>query len=135
MEYHILMMENHTIFTKKVFEKLAGRKLSSGQPKILEYLSENDGAVQVDIAKACHIDPATVTSLLSRLEKNGLVERRMKEENRRYWYVYLTEAGRTEAEYVKEAFYESERAALDGFEEKEITVLLDYLQRIRENLS
>lgn len=135
MEYHILMMENHTIFTKKVFEKLAGRKLSSGQPKILEYLSENDGAVQVDIAKACHIDPATVTSLLSRLEKNGLVERRMKEENRRYWYVHLTEAGRTEAEYVKEAFYESEREALDGFEEKEITVLLDCLQRIRKNLS
>lgn len=135
MDYHRLMMENQAIFTKLVFEKLSGRKLTSGQPKILEYLNEHDGAVQVDIAKACQIDPATVTSLLSRLEKNGLVLRRMKEENRRYWYVYLTEEGRTAAGYIKEAFAEAENTALNGFSEAEKEALLQYLRRIRNNLS
>lgn len=37
MSYHKLMMENNTMYTKKVFDNVADRKLSKGQPKILEY--------------------------------------------------------------------------------------------------
>lgn len=40
MSYHKLMMENNTMYTKKVFDNVADRKLSKGQPKILEYLYE-----------------------------------------------------------------------------------------------
>ena len=36
MSYHKLMMENNTMYTKKVFDNVADRKLSKGQPKILE---------------------------------------------------------------------------------------------------
>ena len=75
MSYHKLMMENHTMFSRKVFERLSDRCLSVGQPKVLEYLYFNDGAIQKDIAEACMIEPATVTSLLSRMEKGGLIKR------------------------------------------------------------
>ena len=79
MSYHKLMMENHTFFSRMVFERLSGTGLSTGQPKILEYLISHDGAIQKDIAEACAVEPATATSLLSRMEKNGLVERRSKD--------------------------------------------------------
>ena len=69
--YHNLMMKNQTIFTKLVFEKLTEENLSIGQPKILEYLSSHDGAIQKEIAEACNIEPATLTSLLSRIKTGG----------------------------------------------------------------
>ncbi|MBE5983132.1 MarR family winged helix-turn-helix transcriptional regulator [Lacrimispora sp. AGF001] len=132
--YHKLMLENQTMFTKQVFEQLEGRELSSGQPKILEYLYEHDGSVQKDIAQACKIEPATVTSLLSRMEKSEIIERRMQNNNRRFWYVYLTEKGREEAVYVKKAFDTVKEIALKDFTNKEKELFIQYLKRVNKNL-
>nr|WP_314458590.1 MarR family transcriptional regulator [uncultured Clostridium sp.] len=132
--YHKLMLENHTMFTKKVYEQLADRELSSGQPKILEYLYEHDGSVQKEIAQACGIEPATVTSLLSRMEKNDIIERKMQNDNRRFLYVYLTEKGKEEASYVKKAFDILEAIALKDFTNKEKEQFLNYLERVNKNL-
>lgn len=134
MNYHKLMMENQTIFTKKVFERLADRQLSVGQPKILEYLFTNDGAVQKTIAKACQIEPATVTSLLSRMEKNGLIERQYKNGDKRYTCVYLTASGRKESEYVIDAFKYAEMETLNGFSETEKEQFILFLERVNKNL-
>ena len=135
MDYHRLVLENYTNFTKKVYENLNGRGLTSGQPKVLEYLSDHDGAVQKDIALACHIEPATVTSLLSCMEKSGLITRQINPDNRRFWNVYLTEKGKAEAAYVVSTFHQVEQAALSGFSDAEIDTLLQYLDRIRQNLN
>jgi len=132
--YHKLMLENQTMFTKQVFEQLAGREISSGQPKILEYLYEHDGSVQKDIAHACQIEPATVTSLLSRMEKNGIIVRKMKDNNRRFWYVYLTEKGKEEAVYVKRAFDTVKEIALKDFTNVEKEQFIEYLKRVNNNL-
>lgn len=132
--YHKLMLENHTMFTKKVYERLADRELSSGQPKILEYLYEHDGSVQKEIAQACGIEPATVTSLLSRMEKNGIIVRKMQNNNRRFLYVYLTEKGKEEADYVKKAFDILEGIALKDFTNKEKDQFNEYLKRVNKNL-
>jgi len=128
------MLENQTMFTKQVFEQLEGRGLSSGQPKILEYLYEHDGSVQKDIAQACKIEPATVTSLLSRMEKSKIIERKMQNNNRRFWYVYLTEKGREEAVYVKKAFDTVKEIALKDFTNKEKELFIEYLKRVNKNL-
>ena len=135
MSYHHRNMENHTIFTKRVFEQLADLKLTSGQPKILEYLFDHDGAVQKEIAAACLIEPATVTSLLNRMEKQGLIIRRINEDNRRFWNVFLTREGKEDAGKVTLAFEEAEQLALKGFSPEETEALLGYLNRIHDNLS
>lgn len=132
--YHKLAIENQSMFTKILFEKLKGSGLTQGQPKILEYLFDNDGAVQKDIAAACFIEPATVTSLLSRMENNGLITREMKKENRRFLYVYLTEKGRNEYDRIKAAFEASERTVFEGFDEEERSVCINMLRRINQNL-
>ncbi|SFR69912.1 DNA-binding transcriptional regulator, MarR family [Anaeromicropila populeti] len=132
--YHKLMMENHLIFTKKVFEQLAERNLSSGQPKVLEYLKEHDGSVQKDIAIACKIEPATVTSLLIRMEKNGLVQRKLNNENRKYLNVFLTEKGEEEVTHVEKAFTTIENTALCNFTDDEKEQFIKYLERVNNNL-
>lgn len=134
MSYHNLMMENHTIFSRMVFERLSGEELSTGQPKILEYLRDHDGAIQKDIAMACAVEPATATSLLSRMEKNGLIERRSKDGDRRYTCVYLTEKGRKKAELSVKALHDVERTALHGFSDEEKERFISYLRRVNGNL-
>lgn len=59
MTFHYLMMACHTKIQKKLYSRLKETGLTIGQPKILDYLKDNDGALQKDIAAACHIEPAT----------------------------------------------------------------------------
>lgn len=134
MSYHKLMLENQTIFTRMIFESLAEEKLTVGQPKVLEYLFYKDGAVQKDIAKACLIEPATLTSLLSRMEKSRLIERKSKNGDKRFICVYLTDKGRKSGEKVINNLSSLETTALTGFSEDEITQFINFLERVNSNL-
>jgi DNA-binding MarR family transcriptional regulator len=134
MSYHALMLENQTLFTKMVFSGLGPHHLSVGQPKILEFLSRQNGSVQKDIAKHCMIEPATVTSLLSKMEKDGLIIRKTLNNNRRTWYVYLTDVGKEKANYVNEVFDEAENCALKGLTVEDKILLLDLLSKVNINL-
>ena len=134
MSYHKLMLENQTIFTKMVFESLADEKLTSGQPKVLEYLFENNGAVQKDIAEACLIEQATLTSLLSRMEKSRLIERKSKNGDKRFICVYLTGKGRKSGEMVINNLSLIGKSALAGFSENEIIQFINFLERVNANL-
>ena len=132
--YHNLMMENQSIFTKLVFEQLVGKNLSIGQPKILEYLYTHDGAIQKDIAEACKIEPATITNLLSRMEKNGLVIRKNKNGDKRYICVYLTEIGKKDGKHVINALKLLEDIALKDFSKEEKEEFISYLKKVNKNL-
>ncbi|WP_246213197.1 MarR family winged helix-turn-helix transcriptional regulator [Aminipila butyrica] len=134
MTYHNLMFENQTLFSKMVFSYLMPHALSIGQPKVLEYLSEHDGCMQKDIAQCCMIEPASVTSLLTKMEKDGLVIRKELHNNRRNLYVYLTDLGREKAKYVNEVFSQVESHALDGLSEEEKRFLLELLAKINGNM-
>ena len=107
---HHLLMTNHTAFRKRIFSALKNEGLTSGQPKVLEYLAEHDGAMQKDIAAACRIEPATMTSLLCGMEKKGLITRSAPD--RRSLSVYLTEKGRMLIPLIKEEFSRIEDRAL-----------------------
>lgn len=134
MLYHKLMMENHTLFSKMVFERLSEQELSAGQPKVLEYLIAHDGAAQKDIAEACIIEAATATSLLARMEKSGLIDRRSREDDKRYILVYLTEKGRACAESSVNVFGDVEAHVFEGFSDEERKDFISYLERVNRNL-
>ena len=66
--FHYLLMANQAAFRREVFQRLKGSGLTSGQPKILDYLGDHDGASQKEIAKGCHIEPASLTTVLHGME-------------------------------------------------------------------
>ena len=43
LSYHYMLMANHVILQKKLFLSLKDTGLTLGQPKILDFLRENDG--------------------------------------------------------------------------------------------
>jgi DNA-binding MarR family transcriptional regulator len=64
--------------------------------EVLERLAESNGHRfrAQELAEAVHLSQSALSRLISRLEKNGLVERCLCGEDRRGIYVTLTEAGR-----------------------------------------
>lgn len=131
---HYLLMANHAMLQKKLFADMKGLGLSIGQPKVLDFLKENDGAVQKEIAKGCHIEPASLSTILAGMEKNGLITRKMYENNRRNLNVYMTAKGKAICEQVTENFSNIEKKALSGFTDSEIEAFLACLTKIHNNL-
>lgn len=93
-----------------------------GQPPILLRLAKTDGLIQKDLAEYIHSKPATVTTMLTRMEKSGLVKRQTDPNDQRISRVYLTEKGRHAAGCVKEVMRELEERCFRSFraEEKEL---------------
>ncbi len=133
--FHHLMMVNQAIFQKKILNKLLKIGLTSGQPKILEYLNRHDGSIQKNIANECHIDPATLTGILERMEEKNLIERRSIEGNRRSSYVYLTEYGKKYSDIVLETFIEEEDKVFRGIDKIEQNQFMDTLYKIYSNMT
>lgn len=131
--FHYLVMAEQSIFQKELLAKLKSHGLTIGQPKILDYLLTHDGAEQKEIARGCHIEPGTLTTLLNRMEKIGLLERRMLNGNRRSLFVFLTETGKDKAAAVREAFDEIERKAFQGLSEEERRIFLDTFIKLYNN--
>ena len=133
--FHYLVMAEHSIFQKKLIAKLKGTGLTSGQPKVLDYLKDHDGASQKDIAHGCHIEPGTLTTLLNRMEEIGLVERRMLGGNRRSFYVFMTDLGKSKLKLVTDAFNELEEEAFSDISAEDRENFMDLFQKIYKNTS
>jgi DNA-binding MarR family transcriptional regulator len=132
---HSLLLSTQSIFHKKVFSNVSGSGLSSGQPKILDYLKMCNGCTQKEIATACEIEPATVTSLLSRMEEMGLIERKSLQGDKRSLHIYLTKQGKNAQETVSAVFEKLEGISFRGFSEQEQETFLLMLSKIYGNIS
>ena len=120
---------------RRLMEELTETELSTGQPKVLAYLKFHDGSCQKDIAAACMLEPGSLTVLLNRMEKQGLLERRMEGSNRRSRFIFLSERGRQLAALVAESFEAVERLAFSGISPEDSADFERICQKIIGNLS
>ena len=127
---HYLLMANHFMIQKALVTSVKDTGLTSGQPKVLDYLKNHNGAVQKDIAAGCHIEPASLTAILNGMETKGLIERRLCPDNHRFYNVYLTETGRLYVGRHENEFDTIESYALQKFSKADKEQLIEYLSRI-----
>ncbi len=89
--------------------QLLGRMMAThgdhpGAAGVLRALAERDGISQRDLAEVLHLSRPTVTTMLQRMEQNGLIERWDDEADQRLTRIRLTEKGRSQSETAKESF-------------------------------
>lgn len=132
--FHYLLMANQALLQKRLLSGLKDTCLSPGQPKVLEYLKEHNGASQKEIAKGCHIEAASLTSILGRMEEKGMIERKMLNGNRRSLYVFLTEKGNELQQAVEKEFEVLEEEAFGGISKEEKTRFMETFFGIYDNL-
>ena len=127
---HYLLMKSNAMFSRKILAEVSKIGLTSGQPKILDFLLQYEEADQKTIAAYCEIEQATVGSILLRMENAGLVLRRQKDGNRRSLYVSLTESGKESAEKLMDIFRDVEAEATFGLSDGEAEKLNELLSKI-----
>lgn len=73
---------------------LGQRGINPGQAVCMKMLASRDGATQSEIADAMQLTRPTVTRMLQRMERGGLVQRLPDEDDQRVTRVYVTDDGR-----------------------------------------
>ena len=129
------------VFSKSnvAFRKLTGPLwhsigLSPGQPRVLEYLTRNDGCIQRELSEACMVEPATVTSVLANIEKKGLIRREVSKASKRETRVYITETGREAVRKLQPIFEQIDETCLRGFTEEEAELYKEFSRRCYKNI-
>ncbi|MGE5417685.1 MAG: MarR family winged helix-turn-helix transcriptional regulator [Acidobacteriota bacterium] len=105
-------MEDFTSFicyamkgTMRKLERQIGREfekygINLAQSFVLFSLLENDGLTLTEVGTRSRIENSTLTTMVDRLEKDGLVERRLDPQDRRMVRLFITDQGRELAEMV-----------------------------------
>lgn len=83
-----------------------------------------------ELARAIHLSQPTVTGILNRLEKRGLVQRIRRSDDRRAVNVNVTDSGRELSTSAPSLLQDSFRRKLGQLEPWEQTMILSILQRI-----
>lgn len=66
------------------------------------YISKADSINQKELAQSMHIRESTMTGLLDRLERDGLIERKVNSDDMRKKSIFLSKEGRDKLEKVEE---------------------------------
>lgn len=133
---HYKLRECHTNCQKTIIGRIKeNTDLRLGEPKILEFLLEHEPCEQKQIATGCSLDSASVTGILGRMEKRGLVKRENMNGNRRSLYVSMTDEGRRLSKVVEDTFLSVDSAAVKGMSEDEVSEFMRLLGIINNNLT
>ena len=104
--------------------------LTGPQLVLLQEIARSGEVTAGEIARAVSLSQATVTGILERLEKRGLLVRQRNERDRRRIMVSITEAGQkilaTGPPLMQEAFVDK----FSSLQEWEQTMILSALQRL-----
>lgn len=101
---------------------------------IMRALAREDGCSQLDLVHKTHLKPPTVSVTLKRLEAEGLVERTPDPMDLRVTRVYLSPKGQEHTRSVHTRLRETDAELMQGFSEEEISQLLHFLERMRNNI-
>ena len=129
-----LVHEVARLFRRRFEEDAKLHGFTLPQWRALAEIFQNEGISQVALAAILDVDQMTVSGIVSRLEKRGLIERYPSPNDSRAKLARLTPEGReliTRAKNVGRVVHEK---ALDGLSEAERIELKAGLALVRDNL-
>lgn len=110
-------------------------KLHKSQHRLLMCLAGfGEKVSQRDLAEKLNITPAAVAVTLKKLEKAGIVSKKISEEDNRFNEVIMTEKGKKIVKESQKLFNSTDALMFEGFTEEELTQFEGYLDRIQKNL-
>ena len=122
----------------RIFEKILSEKnidaFNGAQGRILYVLWQEDGISIRSLSTKCGLAITSLTTMLERMEKQGLIRRVQSETDKRKTLLFLTErayALKNEYDFVSK---EMGNIYYKGFSDEEIILFDGYLDRIRKNL-
>ena len=93
-----------------------------------------DGVSQLELARATHLKAPTVSVTLKGMEADGLVVRKVDENDARVIHVYLTEKGRKTDDKIREIHHMLDSRMTEGIPQSELDALVATLTKLRDNM-
>lgn len=111
-------------------------RLHKSQHRLLMTLSHLGSKVsQRELAEKLNITPAAVAVTLKKLEKSGLVGRKIAEKDNRFNEVVLTDMGKKIVKESHKVFRCVDEKMFAGFSDEELDTFEAYIDRINKNLA
>lgn len=108
--------------------------ITPDQFRVLTHLWQSDGLSQQELAIGSHRDKANVTRIVDILEREGIVERRDHENDRRIYRIFLTAKGKKLETVAAECGQAAIRDAQAGISKADMDTCMAVLKKTIENL-
>jgi DNA-binding MarR family transcriptional regulator len=115
--------------------RIAHLEITPDQFTALRTIVEADktGIGQSELTTRMASDPNTIASLLTRMERNGLISRRVHEKDRRAYRIYLLPAGRQRFEEARKIAVELQSEVLAPLHPSCRDLFLEQLSDVADN--
>lgn len=97
--------------------------------------SENGSLLQKQLAEIAYVEQPTMAALLTRMKRDGLIEREVHLTDKRASQICLTEKAKQRIPSIKEEILAVAEQAMTGFTDEDRSVLIGLLQRVAKNLN
>jgi DNA-binding MarR family transcriptional regulator len=108
--------------------------ITADQFRVLTQLWQSDGCSQQELALGSNRDRANVTRIIDILEREGILERRDHETDRRVYRIYLTNKGKNMEQAAAAAAQASIKDAQKGISKSDLDICMAVLKKSIQNL-
>jgi len=118
--------------TRAYRDEIAEYKLTHGQFFLIVAIMEEEGLLPSELAEKTSQDRATITGLVDRLVKDGWIERRPDEIDRRSFRIYLTAYANQNRDSILKLFEKTNQKFLSCFTREEWCQMQGFLNRLEQ---
>ena len=118
---------------KKGFADAGVEKVRPAYLCVMMSLWEEDGLKVIELGKKAGLEPSTMTGLLDRMERDGLVSRTMDPRDRRVLRIYLNETGRNVRDPVLKVIDDVLADVFAGISKEDISHTKNLLRHVLAN--
>ncbi len=128
------MMEKGALYHKRLMTKILERfGLTYAQFVVIKAIYETPGITAKEILSSQDTDKATLSGILSRLEKNALIERRNDPKDKRLVHIYLSDASKRICEEVTKIETNCQTDLLKGIRTSKTKHFIDGFKQVLKN--
>jgi DNA-binding MarR family transcriptional regulator len=114
-------------------DKLKHTEIGKGQHIFLNALYKEDGLSQEELSAYLKIDKGTTAKALKKLEELGYVTRKVRDEDKRAYQVFLTDKAKAIKDEVRQVLVDWRLALTAGFTQEEQRVAVELLEKMGHN--
>lgn len=124
----------HRAYDRVLAKALSQHRVQTGQWSLLRVLWNEDNLSQIEVARRMKIERASLTLMLTTVEKARLISRVADPNDRRILRIRLTRKGRALESVLVPIGMDVNATALRGFTKNEVSHARSLLQRMIDNL-
>jgi MarR family transcriptional regulator, organic hydroperoxide resistance regulator len=129
-----LVRQAHRAFVARLADRLVPHEISVAEWAVLRMLWQEEGLTQVALADRMRVRKASLTSVLSTLERKGFLRRTQRGEDRRKYHLFLTRHGRELEAELSPIGAAINRRALTGIDPEDAGLAVLLLEKVIANL-